>query len=756
MRLILVFSIALLSIACSNEGAKRRHFDRAEQLLRASKLPEAIIELRNAVDLDELWGEARYLLAEAYAANGEPELAYKQYLRAADLMPDNAAAQLKAAAYLLLAGQYEDAKTRAQRLLEKDPGNVDALIALGNALAGLRELDGAATTITEAIQLDPGRSHTYANLARVRVAQGRRDEARAAFEKAVETDATSIAAHLARANFQWSAGELGAAEASLKRVLAIDSGNVLTHRVLATLYLASGRSLEAEEHLKFVAKTTKTDAALFSLADYYVASGRPEDARRILLPLEGRRTSKAGADTRLANILYSEGATTEGHQLLDGVLARDPNNSTALVLQARWLLSEGRPEQALERAKAALAASPRMIVARYVCAEAEARTRRTADAIGSLVEVLRVNPQDADAQARLSALHLARNQIDSAVQLAEEALSNAPESVDARLALIRALIVRGDLTIAATELAALKRRAPAAAGVHIVEGSLRMRTGDTHGARLSFERTLQLDAGSREGLIGLTTVDVLGKQVTQARACIESRLAAAAEDPELLLLAAKVFLAAGDASRAEEVLRRAIVLDPLDAENFALLARIFTEQQKLDSATNAFDEEARRDPTNVAARIMSAILLHTKGELPAAKRRYEEILKLEPRAALAANNLAAIYADEGHDLPYAQQLAESAVETLPAHAGIRDTLGWIYFRRELYGLAIVQFQQSVAREPANPVYQYHLGLAYSKSGETERARELLHKAIELNPRLTGAQQALAALDERPLAGRLPL
>ena len=64
---------------------------------------------------------------------GDARNAFREYVRAADLLPDNVDAQVKAAAMLLMARQFEDAKARAQKALAKDPKNVQAQIMLGNA-----------------------------------------------------------------------------------------------------------------------------------------------------------------------------------------------------------------------------------------------------------------------------------------------------------------------------------------------------------------------------------------------------------------------------------------------------------------------------------------------------------------------------------------------------------------------------------------------------------------------------------------------
>ena len=736
-----------LLIGCSQEAAKRRHLENGTQYLDAGRLADAIIEFRSAVDRDELWGEARFKLAEAYAANGDAERAYREYVRAADLLPDDTTAQLKAATYLLVVGQYEDARTRVQRVVERDPGNVEALIVLGNALAGLRDLEGAVAQINEAIDLEPGRSRSYTNLAMLRVAQGQREQAQRAFEKAVESDPQSVAAVLALANFQWSVGESLAAEQSLKRAFDIDGSNILTNRALAAFYIATGRAAEAEQHLMFVAEQTRAVVSELALADFYISQSRPDDARRILEPLTKRRGAAAIAEIRLAALAYASGQTADAHGRLNAVLAREPNNGPALLLKARWLLSEGRREQALVRAKAAVTASPRLVVAHYVRGLAESASHRSSDAMKSFTEVLRLNPRATLAQVHLSRLHLSRNSVDTAVLFAEEALRSAPDSLDARLALIRAWVARDDYGRAEAELAALKRRAPTVAAIHALDGSLAMIRAKHTDARAAFNRALQQDAANVEALTGVTTLDMVQGNVGVARARVEAVMAAGVEIPEVLFLAGKVFAADRDLAKAEEVLRKAIDLDPLDLETFTLLGRIHAERGELETARAEYDRIVEGDSRNVSARIMAALIVHVQGNIEAAKTRYSAILGIEPRAVLAANNLAAIYADEGQHLDLAQRLAESASDQFPAHPEVQDTLGFIYYQRHSLGPAIRRFEQSIAADPGNAMYHYHLGLAYTKNGEPDRARGALQTARALNPKLTDAQQALASLHD---------
>jgi Tfp pilus assembly protein PilF len=160
-------------------------------------------------------------------------------------------------------------------------------------------------------------------------------------------------------------------------------------------------------------------------------------------------------------------------------------------------------------------------------------------------------------------------------------------------------------------------------------------------------------------------------------------------------------------------------------------------------AARAFDAVIARDPKNVPARTMGGLLAHARGNLTEAKQRYVEVLDLEPKSVVAANNLAWIYADERQNLDVAVQLAERAVEQLPDRAALRDTLGWVYYRKQLPRSALVHFEEAVAREPENPTFHYHLGLAHAMGGDLALGRDAFQAALRLKPDFPEAARELA-------------
>ena len=231
----------------------------------------------------------------------------------------------------------------------------------------------------------------------------------------------------------------------------------------------------------------------------------------------------------------------------------------------------------------------------------------------------------------------------------------------------------------------------------------------------------------------------------QARARIEAALESSPDNAALRMLAGRTFSTLNDLPRAEAELRKAIQLDPSSLAAYSLLGKVYIAQRKLDDATREFDTVAQKDPRALGARTMAAMLADAQGRHDDARARYERILQADPHAAVAANNLAWIYASDGGNLDVALQLAQTAKAALPDSPEVNDTLGWVYCQKKLYTLAVPQLTAAVRRNPENPVYKYHLGVAYAGAGDTEHAKKALQDALALHANFPGADDAKKVL-----------
>ena len=157
---------ALVASACSRdpEATKRDHLQRGDQYLKDKQYSSAIIEYKNVVQADPRSGEGRRKLADAYLASGEFDSGFREYIRAADLLPNDTDVQLTVGGLRLVGRQFDDARSIAEKILARDPSNVLALVLRANAIAGLKNPNDAVKDLEEAIKLDPAGSELYTNL----------------------------------------------------------------------------------------------------------------------------------------------------------------------------------------------------------------------------------------------------------------------------------------------------------------------------------------------------------------------------------------------------------------------------------------------------------------------------------------------------------------------------------------------------------------------------------------------------------------
>jgi tetratricopeptide (TPR) repeat protein len=738
---LVVVSLVIVS-GCSNpDGEKRRHLERGNRYVADHKDAFAAIEYGNAVRLDPKFGEARYKLAQTYERMNDLRDAYVEYIRAADALPDNREAQLKATQLLLLAGRFDDAKARAGALLAKNAQDVDAILMHANAMAALKDPAGAIAEIEEATKVSPNDGRAYVTLGAVRMRSGDGKDAEAAFRKAIALDRSSAEARLALANYLWTAGRMDEAEHAIAEALTIAPDHILANRMKADLYIRTGRPEQAEAPLKKVADVSQVPAARLQLADYYLGLNRIDDARRLLQELAATEPATGEARLRLASIDYVMGRKDQAHQVVDTMLARAPQYLPALVVKAQWLAAENKLDAALVSAQAAVAADPESVPALMAVAAIHERRRETSDAVKAYNDVLKRNPRVVAAQVALSRLNLDAGHRDTALTLAEAATQTEPANIDASIVLVRSLLAQGADLRAEKELAALERRAPDSAVVQTLMGMLQAHRNNGAAAKRLYERALALDPKLTEALAGLVAVDVRAKDFGAAVARVEAAVARDPDRPELLALAAQVYSLTGQTSRTEETLKHAVAVEPRFLQGYALLAKYYLQQHRLDEARAEFESIVKRDPADAGPRTMVGVILETQGKREDARRWYEATLAKVDNAPVVANNLAMIYADGGTNIDAALELARTAKRGLPNIPEVDDTLGWVYYQNNLPSLALGPLRDSLNERPDQPEVLYHLGLTYAKLGDKASARQNLQRALDLNPSFAGNDRA---------------
>ncbi len=347
---LIVGALVVAGCSWSPEARKQRFLESGDAYFRDGKFSEAAIQYRNAVQIDARFGAARLGLARSHEKLGDRRRALAEYVRAADLLPDDRAAQVTAGNYLLSARRFDEAKARADAVLAVESKNVEAQVLLGNSLAGLRNIDQAISEIEEAIKIDPLRGATYANLGALEMGRGRADAAERAFKRTVELEPKWVSGHLALANHYWASGKTADAEQALRTALALEPTNPVTNRAMAVFYVAMNKPDLAEPYVKALAFS---GAAPFALADFYLLRNRPTNAIPELQQLRASERTSRTAGRRLAQAYAMRGSFDDAQRVVEELLQKDPRDAQTLLLKGQLLAQEGKREEAFAQLQAA-------------------------------------------------------------------------------------------------------------------------------------------------------------------------------------------------------------------------------------------------------------------------------------------------------------------------------------------------------------------------------------------------------------------
>jgi tetratricopeptide (TPR) repeat protein len=199
-------------------------------------------------------------------------------------------------------------------------------------------------------------------------------------------------------------------------------------------------------------------------------------------------------------------------------------------------------------------------------------------------------------------------------------------------------------------------------------------------------------------------------------------------------------------AQAEQEYRKAIELDSSLFQAYLSLAGTYLRMGKQDHAIKEYEAVLAKDTNSIQAHMMLGIIHGNRGEYNKAQSRYETILKLNPRFVPAANNLAWIIAQQGGNLDVALGHAQTAREGKPDDPYVADTLGWVYYKKNAFLLAVNLLKEAVEKMPNEPAVQYHYGMAQAKNNNPAEAKKALQTALKLNPSFDGAEEAKKTLE----------
>jgi tetratricopeptide (TPR) repeat protein len=355
---VVALLLATLTIsACSRDP--RQFLDRGKTYLGDKKYNEAVIEFKNAVKTDPRFADGHYHLALAYLCLSQYESAYQSLLQTVALDANNMGAQLRLGNLLLLERKFDEARAKAELVLNREPQNVLAQILLGDSIAGMIQINDSIAELRQGLEFQPRLLPSYLNLRAAGDTGQEQQLAEEAFRKAIELDSRSIPARLSLANFLFLSQRFDEAAAGVKAALEIDPQSRDANQTQAFFFMQQKNLPAAEQvFIKLERIYSKEPSQSLMLGDFYSVTGKRNQAIAVYEKIQAENPDYTTAKKRLANLYLTPPTLDKAMQLAEEILKKDPKDGDALLIKGRILLSQNKRDDALKTLEGAVKAQP--------------------------------------------------------------------------------------------------------------------------------------------------------------------------------------------------------------------------------------------------------------------------------------------------------------------------------------------------------------------------------------------------------------
>jgi tetratricopeptide (TPR) repeat protein len=784
---IAVIGLAALALsACGGAQARKaRHIEKGQTFLTAGNFDKARIEFQNALQIaptdpqarfemgvvDEKLGKVREAaqfyqstldvspdhlgatanLARLYVFSGVPDRAMELIKPALVKHPDDSELLTLRAAVRVqqkdLAGGQED----AERAVQLDPKNQDAVATLAGIYTSAKAYDKAQTLLEQSIAKIPESVDLRLALAQVYGSENRRADAERVLLELVHLRPEERAHRIRLAQFYASQNQFDGAERVLRDgIKAIPKDKEL--KITLIEFLAARRSQEsAENELKAMVAADPQDVELkFVLAKFYQNTKRPALAETVYQQvIDSEKFNAAGlsARDRLAELKFLRNDVPGAQALIGEVLAKSPRDDDALILRGTIALAKKDPKSAIADLRSVLRDQPNAVGVLRSLARAHLANGEPAIAEETMRRAVEANPKDASLRLDLAQLLAQLGKPEQAQPIVAQLVKDQPNNFGALDTLFRVSASAKDYDAAKAAADAIVATQPKAALGYFYQGMMAEEGKRFDDALRLYGQAVDLQPDGLEPLQAQIRLLVTLKRTPDAIKRLDELIARVPKGALAPDLKGELLLSQGKTAEAQEAYRLAIARAPTWWQGYRGLAHAqFAAKDSAGALATLRGAESLVDqPDQLGMEI--AGYYEQSGKPDEAIREYEDLLGRSPQLDVAANNLAMLlvtYKKDSTSLDRAKSLSVRFADS--ANPSYLDTYGWVLFKHGEAAASVPILERVAAKVPDAPVVLYHLGMAQSEAGNSAQAVSNLTRAVNSGSKFSGLDEAKVTLD----------
>ncbi len=736
----LLISLVLSSCSRDPNVRKQKYFQSGQEYFEKGKFAEATIQFANALRIDPKYAEAHYQLSQCYLKTQRFSRAFQELAITISLQPDHYGAHTDIANALIVANNFPEAQQETGLLLQKWPNDPQSHITASSLFAAQGKFPKAIDEMQKAIELNPSRWESYLGLALLQVKNNQGIEAESNFRKAAALSPKATDPLIMLGSYYQSTGRLNEAEQQFRTAISTDPKNPALYGFLAKLYLSEGKKEQAETLLSDAKLNFPADSVGYRmLGDFYSATGDLGRATDEYTRLYQQHSKDIQVKKNYVQLLILSNRLEEATKLIDEILKSNPNDNDGQLYRCEIQIRQGHYTDAIPTLQTLTTNDPANSLAHYYLGAAFERSGDLEGAQREWQQAVRIRPEMVEAQHGLAGIAIRKNDMAALEQAATAIISSQPSSPDGYALRAISNINRRHLADAEADVQKSVAVSPQSPVGYVEMGSLRLVQKKYQDAEAAYQQALDRNPNSSDALRGLINTELAQGHIDAALAAANRQIILAPKNSDFYDLQGTILFRNKKAlNDAEAAFTKALELDKNNSDAVIKLGEVFAANGKPDQAILTYQQAIKDHPQQVSFYLLLGQLYEAKKDWNQAQDYYQHALALKSADPLASKNLANVMLQNGGNFDVALSLAQTARRAMPESADAADTLGWVYYHKAAYELAIGSFKEALRLSEKNrisddPKIHYHLGLAYQKSNQSALARQQLERVLKISP-----------------------
>ncbi len=719
---------AAILIGCSNADRPKEELLKEGIRLLEQKNPRgAVVLLKNALDKDPNYFEARFQLAKAYYNLGNFDSAEKETQKVIRQNPSLKDAHIELAKISLQKSKPEDALKEIAPYAGEDSNDAEAIEVAGWAYAIKGDYNPAIRLLKKAADLGTKDNSAGVSLAKVYMKTGNLKEAKARVQEILTKEPANLGAIYTSAEVDIASGDADSAIKAYDSILKDHGSEFEALFRKGVLYIEKKRYDEA------LSVSAKLIESFPKRPEGYKLKGfsllYKKDLNESIVSLQ--KALSIGQDPGTFYFLglahFYKGELEQSMSQLQKSLDMDPGLPHPRILLSFILMRQNRVEEAVTEIKKAVEKNPTLAFAHNVLGNAYMATGKYEEGLSELNKALQLDPGMVDAYIKKGTFNMGRGNYPEAELNLKTAVETAPDILNPRITLAAYYIKRKELGKAFDVLKKGVNGGKSDAVLFNMMAEVLLQENKVDDAVSYLEKAKKADPDFYNPYFDLSAVYFLTGKPDKGVAELKSVIERSPENIKALLAASSFYETRGDQKEALKYLEQAVTTGK--AEAFIARAVYHVKRNETNEAIKYLDKAIDKEPSNIPAQELKGSVLISAGRHKEAISVFEGIERINPRVGLSSLVKAYLVMKRPED---ALESVKKELKKDPENADLLAEVSRIYSLMGKKDEAAANAREMIRLKPDSAAGHIVLATVYKQNKETDKAIESLKDAQKLD------------------------